>query len=83
MTCRRHARVLSLIAVLALQTACTTPVASPSDFTVGESSILDLQRQMETGELTSRELVTAYLTRIALYEDRLNGAISVNPNALA
>ncbi len=83
MTCRRHARVLGLIAVLALQTACSTPVATPADVTVVESSILDLQRQMEAGELTSRELVTAYLTRIALYEDRLNAAVSVNPNALA
>ncbi len=32
---------------------------------------------------TSRDIVQQYLTRIALYEDRLNAAIYVNPNALA
>ncbi|KPJ83094.1 MAG: hypothetical protein AMS19_05590 [Gemmatimonas sp. SG8_23] len=37
---------------------------------------------MARGELTSRALVTAYLTRIARYEDRLNAAITVNPAAL-
>jgi len=37
---------------------------------------------MDAGELTSRDLVTAYLTRIARYEDRLNAAVSVNAAAL-
>jgi amidase len=37
---------------------------------------------MEAGTLTSHDLVTAYLTRIALHEDRLNAAVSVNPHAL-
>ncbi len=34
------------------------------------------------GRVTSRELVLQYLTRIALYEDKLHAAITVNPNAL-
>jgi amidase len=66
-----------------LLTACRTSEAPPADFTVVESSILDLQAMMEAGELTSRDLVSAYLMRIALYEDRLNAAVSINPNALA
>jgi len=48
-----------------------------------ESNILELQEMMASGALTSRELVTAYLTRIATYEDRLNAAVSVSPSALA
>ena len=32
--------------------------------------------------MTSRELVTKYLVRIAMYEDRLNAVIYVNPRAL-
>lgn len=78
-----HTRVIpALIAVTSL-TACDTRTSPPEDFTVVESDIRDLEAMMEAGELTSRELVTAYLTRIAMYEDRLNAAVSVNPNALA
>src|ERR1017187_2898785 len=37
---------------------------------------------LDQGRITSRELVTRYLVRIALYEDRLHAAIIVNPKAL-
>ena len=37
---------------------------------------------MKEGRITSRELVVQYLTRIAIYEDRLNAVITVNPQAL-
>ena len=37
---------------------------------------------LEQGRITSRELVTQYLVRIALYEDKLHAAITVNPKAL-
>ena len=37
---------------------------------------------MSDKRLTSRELVSQYLIRIALYEDRLHAAIAVNPRAL-
>jgi amidase len=56
--------------------------AADVDFTVVESTIPDLQARMTRGDLTSRDLVVAYLTRVAMYEDRLNAAISMNPNAL-
>jgi amidase len=38
---------------------------------------------LQQGRVTSRELVTQYLTRIATYEDLLNAVITVNPHALA
>jgi amidase len=50
---------------------------------VAEASIDDLRRALEQRRTTSREIVQQYLTRIALYEDRLNAIIAVNPNALA
>src|SRR5215210_4779057 len=53
-----------------------------STFTVVETSIPDLQAAMASGKLTARELVTQYLVRIALYEDRLNATLAVNPHAL-
>jgi len=57
------------------------PSAKPS-FTVVEASIQDMQTAMAEGRVTSREIVQQYLTRIALYEDKLNAVITVNPRAL-
>ena len=37
---------------------------------------------LEEGRVTSRGLVLQYLTRIATYEDKLNAAITINPQAL-
>jgi amidase len=51
-------------------------------FTVVEASIPEMQAAMQQGRVTSRQLVTQYLTRIALYEDKLHAAITVNPKAL-
>jgi len=41
-----------------------------------------MQRAMTQRRVTSRELVTQYLTRIAVYEKRINSAIAINPRAL-
>ena len=51
-------------------------------FSVVEASIPDMQAAMREGRVTSRELVVQYLTRIALYNAKLNAVITVNPNAL-
>src|SRR5258708_8495304 len=56
--------------------------AAANPFTVVETSIPEMQAAMQQGRITSRQLVTQYLTRIALYEDKLHAAITVNPNAL-
>jgi amidase len=61
--------------------AATTSGAPP--FSVVEASIPDLRAALEQGRTTSRAIVQQYLTRIALYEDRLNAVITVNANALA
>ena len=55
----------------------------PKPFSVVEASIDDLRKALEQRRTTSREIVQQYLTRIALYEDRLNAIVTVNPNALA
>src|SRR5689334_25424714 len=69
-----------LPATLALA-APATPAPS-RHFTVVEASIADMQKAMQEGRVTSRELVQQYLTRIATYEDKLNAAMTVNPRAL-
>src|SRR6266705_4629035 len=56
---------------------------SQRSFTVIEASIPEMQAAMRTGRVTSRELVTQYLTRIALYEDKLHAALTVDREALA
>ncbi|MDH3272738.1 MAG: amidase family protein, partial [Gemmatimonadota bacterium] len=61
--------------------ACADGPSEPFD--VVEATIPEMQRAMEEGRLTSRELVEAHLLRIALYEERVNAVISVNENALA
>src|SRR5687767_7433660 len=72
------ALVLGAAAIAAQPTGNRTPA-----FTIVEASIADMQAAMAKGRTTSREIVQQHLTRIALYEDRLNGAIAVNPRALA
>ena len=56
--------------------------AQPRRFTIVEASIPAMQKALRGHRVTSRELVQQSLTRIALYEDRLNAIIYVNPRAL-
>ncbi|MGH8185658.1 MAG: amidase family protein, partial [Steroidobacteraceae bacterium] len=60
----------------------TPTPATATPFSVVEASIPDLRAALEQGRTTSRAIVQQYLTRIALYEDRLNAVITINANAL-
>ncbi len=55
---------------------------SEERFDVVEATIPEMQRAMEAGRVSCRELIEAHLIRIALYEERVNGTIAVNANAL-
>lgn len=83
LTIRPARVVLSIVAILPLVASCTSPAAPPERFDVVEATILEMQRAMEDGRITSRGLVEAHLLRIALYEERVNAVIAVNANALA
>ncbi len=55
-------------------------------FDVAERSIDDLQAALGIGKVTSRQLVAAYLARIAAYDQRgprLNSIVTLNSRALA
>ena len=80
MTMRR----LTLVALLTwgVFPVAQTPGTRPSPFQVVEATIPEMQRAMTQRQVTSRELVTQYLTRIALHEKRINSAIAINPRAL-
>lgn len=84
----RSKRVIATLfsAALLLIFLCSGRLNAASDeqpFSVVEASIPDMQQAMEAGQITSRELVEMFLVRIALYEERVNAVIAVNPNALA
>jgi amidase len=75
------------LAVAAAISAMVSPRAqtsrsAPAGFTVVEASIADMRAAMEKKRVTSRQIVTESLTRIAVYEDKLNAVITVNPTAL-
>src|SRR5437762_7159716 len=70
---------LRRIATLSLVLA--NPLLS-APFTVVEATIPQMQAAMKQHRITSRQLVEQYLVRIALYEDKLHAAITVNPKAL-
>lgn len=72
------AAVAALVAVASAQAA---PPPRPP-FRVVEASIAEMRAAMESGRTTSREIVEQSLLRIALYEDRLNAVIVVNPRAI-
>ena len=83
---RRFLRVPSLLVIALITISCRTepaPAATPAaPVSVVETSIADLRKAMEEGRTTSKAIVQQYLTRIALYEDRFNATLHVNPNAL-
>jgi amidase len=71
--------IFSLIGILGGVAATGQP---PASFRIVEATIPEMQAAMADGRLTSRELVTRYLIRLAMYEDRLNAALAVNAHAL-
>ena len=66
----------------ALLLLVSSSAAAQEAFSVVESTIPQMRAAMEQGKATSRDLVLQSLARIALYEDKLHAAITVNPNAL-
>jgi amidase len=74
--------LLVLLAVMALTDRSAHSSSQAPTFRLVEATIPEMQAAMAAGRLTSRELVTQYLVRLAMYEDRLNAALYVNPRAL-
>jgi amidase len=82
----RRSRMLPRIAPLAVllfATGCAEPPPEPQErFDPVEATIPEMQRAMEEGRVTSREIVEAHLVRIAMYEDRVNATMAVSASAL-
>ena len=60
-------------------------MAQPQKFEPIEATIADIHRAFRSGKLTCRQLVEAYIKRIAAYDQstKLNAIVIVNPNARA
>lgn len=72
----------ALALTLALSNA--VPSSAQSSFDVVEASIADIQSALERGQVTSVEIVEAYLQRIEAYDKQgpaLNSIMRINPQA--
>ena len=81
----RHSR-REFIGAAILGVAAAAPTRLLAAFDPLEQNIRELQRAMTTGRVTSAQLVTFYLDRIATYDQagpRVNAVIAVNPHAAA
>src|SRR5258706_15800291 len=78
----QNGRGAAFVVITAVAAAVALAPAQQRGFSVLEASLSDMQRALQQHRVTSRELVQQSLTRIALYEDRLNAIIYVNPHAL-
>jgi len=76
----KRALIFALLFAAALSTLAA-PKKSEKPFTVVEASIAEMQAALRSGRVTSHELVQQYINRIAMYEDKLHAAITVNPKA--
>ncbi len=79
----KYCRFVLVVLFPTLLGSCVAEEPQLPTISVVEAGIPELQVAMESDAATSRELVTQYLARIAVYEDRLNAAVSINPNALS
>lgn len=70
-----------LLGILALLVPAARLQAA--EFAVVEAGIPELQAALRDGVVSSRQLVQQYMARIALYENSINAALAVSPNALA
>lgn len=72
--------------IIVLFVAATLSAQGRPSFEVIEKSLPELQEAMQSGQVTSRQLVELYLARIAAYDKggpRLNAVVALNPNALS
>jgi amidase len=65
-----------------LTLALSLAAAEKKPFSIVEATIPEMQAALKSGRITSRDLVTQSLLRIATYEDKLNAIITVNAHAL-
>ncbi|WP_251032348.1 amidase family protein [Mesobacillus foraminis] len=79
------AATLAFTLALGHASGASAKSASQKTFNVEEATIEDMQKALQSGEITSVELTQMYLDRIAKYDKggpRINSILEVNPDAL-
>ena len=79
---KRQLIVLVILLGTAMLTAGPQVRRTTEPFSVVEATIPDMQRAMEQGRVSSRELARQYLARIERYDNKLHATITVNRDAL-
>ncbi|WP_394836447.1 amidase [Pendulispora rubella] len=84
----RTIRRLASFALMALLVSVSVEANDDTTESIGglsldRATIPDLTRGMRAGELTSTELTSVYLRRIARVDGKVNSVLAVNPQALA
>ena len=77
--------LLSLVTIAAPRPLALQQLPSVAEFRLVEATVEEMQRALQTGLVTSEQLVQMYLTRLASYEDTgpaVNAFIHVNAAAL-
>jgi amidase len=77
--------LLSLVTIAAPRPLALQQLPSVAEFHLVEATVDEMQRALQTGLITSEQLVQMYLTRLAAYEDAgpaVNAFIHVNAAAL-
>lgn len=77
---RREFIQLATVTVLASMTNAQPKTSQP--FALEEATITELQAKMKIGEMSAKEITTAYLNRISIVDKDLNSVIELNPDAL-
>jgi amidase len=78
----RVARLTYLLILVAASNVAFAESRRAPPFSIVEATIPEMQTALQKRRVTSRELVSQSLARIATYEDRLNAVMMVNPKAL-
>jgi len=76
------AQRVAVAACLAAVCSILVSASNSSGFSVVEATIVDMQRALRSGRVTSRELVRQSLERIGTYDSALHAVLAVNRHAL-
>jgi amidase len=76
------ATVVAAVLVASGQTRPAGNGLPEPSFRVAETSLAELKAALAARRVTSREIVSQYLIRLAVYEHRVHAAIAINPRAL-
>ena len=82
----RAGLLVATVAAAGVGCGMSSGAGGETGFDVTEKSITEIAAALDAGDVTSRELVAAYLARIEAYDQRgpaLNAMVVINPNAFA